>query len=1529
MATTKGLIDHLLLATCEWFLMFWVFIDAALAYSLTKFARYCDLQIPCLLCSRLDHFFDKEEPGSYFHLFCNKHQEDISYLIYCNLHNELVDIREICEDCLHSQSNLECYRFVVDKNLGCMGSSIRTCSCCKRQWKEKPSGQTMIDPHMVGSRGCNSNVTTKPPLPRVGPGPGPGPTRRVRSRHGDGVRRIRNKTKNRHHRKYSMSPGSYSDANITSESEFELLFSDDDDGSLIMRGVTNGGDNRNKIFGRHSYSTPDFGSLLVESQLHEPSVRTRSTSVTPNVARSLRRSEENNPYFKPKKYMNPSPSSSMDGCMASNSIGSQNQCRISSRHSYSACDLGSAILMEMQLNSLPRRSASVTPNSSGHGFGEFKWPKCQTQPASSHETVQNYLHKAKKSKKSSSSTSSMRRSGSYGHFDDSSISCNTDTQNRNKIPRRHSYSVFQLGCEILLNMPTDEPLTSNSSASFQQNGSFGYGFQDPNSNRRPVHSYSYSHSQDLDSLNAMLFPIQRPNNAYGSMDDSFVSRTTGNQCYDHSTLPRRHSYSFFEIGCEILLNMPNDETLTNPPASITPNPMQFPNKRAKRAKKNPSPYLHKSDGPSSWDDSVISHNNTGNQNGNRNSNPRRHSYSALELGCALLFELQKDESLKRPLRSASMTPNPQIVHGLGEQNKTKFKNRPNYSRSHNPFLDRNHGNGSLDDSVVPRNNSNRGQNTLPRRHSYSVFQLGGDILLNMPHDDESVTSQSSFFTPNGEPQRSSIFHIKNSPCHSPEKHKSRHPHPLHHNGVPLHPPTGSVKRFSLSSDVGNDFSTASFLDKNIWHGSMDDSVVYRSMNNQNQNNVPRRHSYSAFDLGRALLVEMNLDESLKRSYPSPAPNYSSGHGLGEFHQPNFQNKPNTSSSQRKAMPWPRSDGYGSCDDSFISRNAGNHNQNENRRRHSYSALELECALLLDMHLKESAKRRRSASVTPSPYGHHFEEPRNSKIQSRPGPIPQPTGPAHPVNGFGSSNNYLFNNNNDNRHHGSLDDSVVSHGRGNNRKRYRKLVKNSYSVSDLTSPSLEMPMEEGFTSKSASLTPSCSIGQGLGGLDWLQFQTGTTSVSPELDSNQLPHKKRKKERAKAKKGKRPLQQSGNNGGGGGGGDLSMDNTNWYDAFDDPVYSNDTGSRNRYAIFSRNSQSANDLGSVLLEMHLDDSIRSRSKSLTPNSSIGYGSQEEKWSKSQIKPSPSLSPERQFHAEKPRRHDHLENERDKKHLPPLIPTKDADSSTNIRTDACSMCSERMDARSLDGSTYTEMEVDGIVEIVKKKAEDDVRCLRLLQSELEAERNAATIAANHAMNMITRLQQEKASLQMEALQYLRMMEEQAEYDMEALQKANELVEEKENEIQDLLDELEQYRIRYGDLSMGSIHVPIIIFENEKRYILESLSTLEKKLHQLGDGGDHLNDDNSFLTPKDSATSNGVFDKCHEIDSATMEHELVELKEKIEGLQADIELVKHACNSLHGRYILLQKPSLQLITHFYKMQMDVVTRAFISSMLF
>ena len=49
--------------------------------------------------------------------------------------------------------------------------------------------------------------------------------------------------------------------------------------------------------------------------------------------------------------------------------------------------------------------------------------------------------------------------------------------------------------------------------------------------------------------------------------------------------------------------------------------------------------------------------------------------------------------------------------------------------------------------------------------------------------------------------------------------------------------------------------------------------------------------------------------------------------------------------------------------------------------------------------------------------------------------------------------------------------------------------------------------------------------------------------------------------------------------------------------------------------------------------------------------------------------------------------------------------------------------------------------------------KCNDSLQKEVEEERNASGVATNEAMSMITRLQEEKAALQMEALQYLRMM--------------------------------------------------------------------------------------------------------------------------------------------------------------------------------
>lgn len=115
-----------------------------------------------------------------------------------------------------------------------------------------------------------------------------------------------------------------------------------------------------------------------------------------------------------------------------------------------------------------------------------------------------------------------------------------------------------------------------------------------------------------------------------------------------------------------------------------------------------------------------------------------------------------------------------------------------------------------------------------------------------------------------------------------------------------------------------------------------------------------------------------------------------------------------------------------------------------------------------------------------------------------------------------------------------------------------------------------------------------------------------------------------------------------------------------------------------------------------------------------------------------------------------------------------------------------------SLDGRAISEIEDDDEstnVENLKTIIKAQEKALNALYAELEEERKAAAVAANQTMAMITKLQEEKAAMQMEALQYQRMMEEQAEYDQEALQLLNDLMMKREKEKKELEKELEIYR--------------------------------------------------------------------------------------------------------------------------------------------
>ncbi|KAG8391043.1 hypothetical protein BUALT_Bualt01G0146900 [Buddleja alternifolia] len=238
-----------------------------------------------------------------------------------------------------------------------------------------------------------------------------------------------------------------------------------------------------------------------------------------------------------------------------------------------------------------------------------------------------------------------------------------------------------------------------------------------------------------------------------------------------------------------------------------------------------------------------------------------------------------------------------------------------------------------------------------------------------------------------------------------------------------------------------------------------------------------------------------------------------------------------------------------------------------------------------------------------------------------------------------------------------------------------------------------------------------------------------------------------------------------------------------------------------------------------------------------------------------------------------------------------------------------------SLDGSTVSEIEGESVVDRLKRQVEHDKKIMGTLYKELEEERNASAVAANQAMAMITRLQEEKASLHMEALQYLRMMEEQSEYDGEALQKANDLLAEREKQIQDFEFELELYRNQLGDISLSDNFVKsqklernceegnttafhnsdnddthgtinktdeappqdvnsrkssLPHFEEEKQYILLCLEKLEKKLfNEVHRDRDVANGDFSVEEVLDTSASDKLdsMEVSHEIDGKEKNH--------------------------------------------------------------
>ncbi|KAK2648672.1 hypothetical protein Ddye_016161 [Dipteronia dyeriana] len=271
---------------CEWFLIFLLLINAVISHLLTKFARYCQLQLPCIFCSRLDHVLGNEKPEFYRNLFCSSHRLEISSLVSCHRHSKLADGHDMCDDCIFSSStkcnsNTEMHTLFLDKLgfdvIGCgpqssllnsdfvpVSMSKKLCSCCNKPWMSRKNMQRLLQ--------------LKSPLPRISKPNIPLPSL---LNHRDGLKKIRDKFSGpavphlRVGKRDSLSQVGYSELKCSSDSESEFPFSDDDDGRSIIRDINESKNDSSKP-SVIKCSTPDVSSWqeLGEFNWEQPDQKT-------------------------------------------------------------------------------------------------------------------------------------------------------------------------------------------------------------------------------------------------------------------------------------------------------------------------------------------------------------------------------------------------------------------------------------------------------------------------------------------------------------------------------------------------------------------------------------------------------------------------------------------------------------------------------------------------------------------------------------------------------------------------------------------------------------------------------------------------------------------------------------------------------------------------------------------------------------------------------------------------------------------------------------------------------------------------------------------------------------------------------------------------------------------------------------------------------------------------------------------------------------------------------------------------------
>ncbi|KAL3506393.1 hypothetical protein ACH5RR_031775 [Cinchona calisaya] len=182
--------------------------------------------------------------------------------------------------------------------------------------------------------------------------------------------------------------------------------------------------------------------------------------------------------------------------------------------------------------------------------------------------------------------------------------------------------------------------------------------------------------------------------------------------------------------------------------------------------------------------------------------------------------------------------------------------------------------------------------------------------------------------------------------------------------------------------------------------------------------------------------------------------------------------------------------------------------------------------------------------------------------------------------------------------------------------------------------------------------------------------------------------------------------------------------------------------------------------------------------------------------------------------------------------------------------------------------------IRLLEQALEEEHAAHAALYVELEKERNAAASAADEAMAMIQRLQEEKASIEMEARQYHRMIEEKSAYDAEEMNILKEIIVRREREKHFLEKEVEAYRqISYTRNEQPSGNGADMLSNQHRDFgssfdpnedpelMLHQLSaSIDKKVmieNQIADEVMSINKEQGIIAPLNELTAENLDENC------------------------------------------------------------------------